>query len=278
MANRQSHPLRSPLALALAAALLLPATALAQDQAATNAASQSDEKAKNLDKVVVTGSLIPQTQVETFVPVTIISAEDIQARGFNNVAEVLQKSSFATGGVQNNQSSASFTQGAETLSLFGLPSGYVKYLIDGRPMANYPALYNGSDVFNNISGIPVELVERIEILPGGQSSLYGSDAIAGVVNIILKKNIDGAIVTGRIGGYDEGGGRSGRISFSDTFHSADNRWNTLLGIQAEKTDPVWGHQRDLTSHFNTNAYNGAAPLASRDWLVYSPNKKTKKKN
>ena len=98
---------------------------------------------------------------------------------------MLQKSSFATGGVQNNQSSASFTQGAETLSLFGLSASYVKYLIDGRPMANYPALYNGSDVFNNISGIPIELVERIEILPGGQSSLYGSDAIAGVVNICL---------------------------------------------------------------------------------------------
>lgn len=273
MANASARTFhRNPLTLALAAALLLPAAAMAQDQNASQdqATTQSGEKAKDLDKVVVTGSLIPQTQVETFTPVTIISAEDIQSRGFNNVAEVLQKSSFATGGVQNNQSSASFTQGAETLSLFGLPAGYTKYLIDGRPMANYPALYNGSDVFNNISGIPVELVERIEILPGGQSSLYGSDAIAGVVNIILKKNIDGAILTGRIGGYEEGGGRSGRISFADSFHSEDNRWNTLLGIQAEKTDPVWADQRDLTSRFNTNAYNGAAPLASRDWLVYSP--------
>ena len=279
--RRRIH--RSPLTLALAAALFLPA-AHAQAQAAQDqTATTTDEKTKDLDKVTVTGSLIPQTTVETFTPVTIISAEDIQARGFNTVAEVLQKSSFATGGVQNNQSSASFTQGAETLSLFGLPSGYVKYLIDGRPMANYPALYNGSDVFNNISGIPVELVERIEILPGGQSSLYGSDAIAGVVNIILKKTIDGAIVTGRIGGYDEGGGRSGRVSFADSFSSADNRWNTLVGIQAEKNDPVWGYQRDLTSRFNdvgttwvpnnaTRTYDRVASpaLASRDWLVYSP--------
>ena len=265
---------RSPLMLALAAAMLLPTgTVFAQDadQAAqAQSTDQSQAKPKDLDKVVVTGSLIPQTQVETFTPVTIISAEDIQSRGFNNVAEVLQKSSFATGGVQNNQSSASFTQGAETLSLFGLSASYVKYLIDGRPMANYPALYNGSDVFNNLSGIPVELVERIEILPGGQSSLYGSDAIAGVVNIILKKNIDGSILSARLGGYDEGGGRSGRVSFADSFSSADNRWNTLVGVQAEKSDPVWGYQRDLTKQFNTNARNGAAPVASRDWLVYSP--------
>ncbi|MBS0460096.1 MAG: TonB-dependent receptor [Proteobacteria bacterium] len=276
---------RSQLTLALAAALMLPVAAYAQDQAATKTDTQqkSDEKAKNLDKVTVTGSLIPQTQVETFVPVTIISAEDIQARGFSNVAEVLQKSSFATGGVQNNQSSASFTQGAETLSLFGLSASYVKYLIDGRPMANYPALYNGSDVFNNISGIPVELVERIEILPGGQSSLYGSDAIAGVVNIILKKNMEGSVISTRLGGYAEGGGRSGRFSAATSLHSADNRWNTLLGLQAEITNPVWSADRDLTSHFNTQGTTWVAnnatktydrvaspALASRDWLVYSP--------
>ena len=267
--HQRRRIVRSPLTLALAAALFLP-TAHAQEQAAQDQATTTDQKPKDLDKVTVTGSLIPQTTVETFTPVTIISAEDIQARGFNTVAEVLQGSSFSTGGVQNNQSSASFTQGAETLSLFGLSASYVKYLIDGRPMANYPALYNGSDVFNNISGIPVELVERIEILPVGQSSLYGSDAIAGVVNIILKKNIDGAILSGRLGGYDEGGGRSGRVSFADSVSAIDNKLNIVFGIQAEKSDPVWGYQRDLTSQFNTNGYNGAPQLASRDWLVYSP--------
>ena len=279
---RQHRIQRCRLTVALVAALLVPVVH-AQEAATAQTATSTDQKTKDLDKVTVTGSLIPQTTVETFTPVTIISAEDIQARGFNNVAEVLQGSSFSTGGVQNNQSSASFTQGAETLSLFGLSASYVKYLIDGRPMANYPALYNGSDVFNNISGIPVELVERIEILPGGQSSLYGSDAIAGVVNIILKKNIDGAILSGRFGGYDEGGGRSGRISFADSVSAADNRLNIVVGVQAEKNDPIWGYQRDLTSQFNTEGTTWVAnaatrtydrvaspALASRDWLVYSP--------
>ena len=266
MAVRQSNRItRNQLTVALAAVLLLPTTALAQAQ---DPAATADEQVRELDKITVTGSLIPQTAVETFVPVTIISAEDIQSRGFSNVAEVLQKSSFATGGVQNNQSSASFTQGAETLSLFGLSASYVKYLIDGRPMANYPALYNGSDVFNNISGIPVELVERIEILPGGQSSLYGSDAIAGVVNIILKKQVDGSVLSGRIGGYDAGGGKNGRLSFATSLDGADGRWNTLLGVQAEKVDPVWASQRDLTRTFNRNGYNGAGPVASRDWMIF----------
>ena len=258
--------------------MLSPAV-FAQDAAP---ATTDDTSSQSLDRVVVTGSLIPQTDKETFKPVTVISSEDLKARGYTSVADALQQSSFATGGVQGNQTSASFTQGAETLSLFGLSASYVKYLIDGRPMANYPALYNGTDVFNNISGIPVDLVDRIEILPGGQSSLYGSDAIAGVVNIILKKRLDGASISARIGGYEHGGGESRRVSFSDTFSSADGRLNSLFGVQLEKTDPIWARQRSLTREYNRNGHTFAVdpatgqrslvtavdPVASRDYLVF----------
>jgi len=268
---------RSRLSAALFAALVMPVAgaAFAQDAAATQdqaptAASPSGANAQNLDKIVVTGSLIPQTSLETFKPVTVISAEDLKNRGFTSVQQALHESSFSTGGVQGNQTSASFTQGAETNSLFGLDPGYTKYLIDGRPMANYPALYNGTSTFNNISGIPIDLVERIEILPGGQSSLYGSDAIAGVVNIILKKKLDGAVISARLGWFEDGGGDSRRISVADSFGSADGRFNSLVGVQFEKTDPIWAYDRDLTKQFNTHAYGGAAPLASRDWLVYGP--------
>jgi len=222
----------------------------------------------DLDRVVVTGSLIPQTQKETFVPITVISAEDIQGRGFSSVAEVLQQSSFATGGVQGSQSSASFTQGAEAASMFGLKPSYTKYLINGRPMADYPALYNGSDTFNNISGIPVDLVERIEILPGGQSSLYGSDAIAGVINVILKKNVDATTISVRAGTFTDGGGDSGRVTFATGFSAAEGRLNGVFGAQYESSEPIWASQRDLTSRFYANG--SSAPVASRDWLVHSP--------
>ncbi|HET6631122.1 MAG TPA: TonB-dependent receptor [Rhodanobacteraceae bacterium] len=267
---------RSRLSAALLAALLVPAAGAAfaqsndqnQDQTAQQQANQDQNKkdVTNLKRVVVTGSLIPQSELETSTPVVIITAEDIQSRAFADVHDVLQQSSFATGRVQNNASSASFTQGAETLSLFGLPVGYVKYLINGIPMANYPALYNGSDAFNNISGIPASLVERIEILPGGQSSLYGSDAIAGVVNIILKKQMDGGEVGARYGFYDHGGGTSKRVSAGYGFGGMDDRFKLLVGAQWEKRDPVWGYQRDLTSQFNQHGYS--EPIASRDYLVY----------
>ena len=261
----------SRLNAALLAALMLPVgTAVyAQDQDE----DAGKAKAEQLDRITVTGSLIPQSQVETFVPVTVITAEDIQSRGFASVAEVLQQSSFSTGGVQGNQTSASFTQGAETMSMFGLPPGYVKYLIDGRPMANYPALYNGSDTFNNISGIPIDLVDRIEILPGGQSSLYGSDDIAGVVNFILKKRMDGAVISARGGSYKEPGGDSGRISLAGGLSGVDGRLNVLLGAQYEHRDPIWGYQRELTAQYFEHAINRFGnhvnTVASRDFLVNS---------
>src|SRR5207342_115569 len=244
---------RSRLSAALFAALLMPAAgvAMAQDAAQpTPAQPTADQaatgKATNLDKIVVTGSLIPQTTLETAKPVMIITAQDLKARGFTSVQDALHQSSFATGGVQGNQTQGSFTQGAVTNSLFGLDPGFTKYLIDGRPMATYPALYNGTSMINNVSGIPVDLVERIEILPGGQSSLYGSDAIAGVINIILKKHIDGTILSGRLGGYSEGGGTNQRGSLATSFSSDDDRLNVLFGVQLDHADPIWAYQRDLT--------------------------------
>ena len=260
---------RSRLTGALLIAMLMPAAVWAQEADSSPADTTTAEEAptqNELDRVVVTGSLIPQTAKETFTPVTVISAEDMKARGYVSVSDALQQSSFSTGGVQGGQTSAGFTQGAETMSLFGLSVGYTKYLIDGRPMADYPALYNGSDTFNNISGIPIDLVERIEILPGGQSSLYGSDAIAGVVNVILKKRLDAPVISARIGGYTQGGGESGRVSAATTFSALEDRFNVLVGGQYEKRDPIWGFDRDITRQYNRNGTS--PPLASRDIMVY----------
>lgn len=280
MIDRRSLPKTNRLSAAILAAMLgslaLPQFVMAQDTAPAaedsasdeDSAKKSDDSTQEMEKVVVTGSLIPQSQIETFTPVTVISAEDIKVRGYTQVSDVVKESSFATGGVQGSQSSASFTQGAETASLFGLNVGYTKYLIDGRPMADYPALYNGSDAFNNISGIPIELVERIEVLPGGQSSLYGSDAIAGVINIILKKSVESPVISVRGGAFTDGGGDVGRISGVTGFNFADDRLSILVGGQYEKSNPIWAYDRELTRQFNLNGTS--APLASRDWLVYSP--------
>jgi iron complex outermembrane recepter protein len=230
---------------------------------AVRAAEQSAE-AQQLETVIVTGSLIPQFQAETATPVTVITAEDLQSRGFASVADALQHGSFATGSVQGPQDNFGFTPGAQTLSLFGLNPGYVKYLIDGRPIADYPALYNGTDIIVSISGIPTVMVDHIDILPGGQSSIYGSDAIAGVINIILKKKLDAPVVDVRYGFTQDGGGTSRRIGLADSF--AFGGVNLMAGGQYERTDPIWGYQRDLTKQYFTA---GTTPqTAERDFLVF----------
>jgi iron complex outermembrane recepter protein len=251
------------LAVAYSSAYATGAPQDTQDQDSTQKADSG--KAKRLEAVTVTGSLIPQTQVETATPVTTITAQDLKAKGFTTVAEALQQSSFATGAVQGPNASGGFTQTAQTLSIFGLPVGFVKYLIDGRPMGDFPALYNGSDAFNSLSGIPTEMVDHIDILPGGQSSLYGSDAIAGVINIVLKKKLDAPVIDVRYGWHKDGGGADRRVYAADSF--TWGKLNVLAGVQFESTQPIWGFDRGLTRQYFQNGTS--APVASRDYLVFS---------
>jgi iron complex outermembrane receptor protein len=218
-----------------------------------------------LEEVVITGSLIPHLREVTSVPTTIITADDLVNRGYVSVADALQQQVYSTGSVQGAQFSSGFTPGAQTLSLFGLSPSYVKYLIDGRPMADYPALYNGTDTFTNISGIPEDLIDHIDTLPGGQSSLYGSDAIAGVINVVMKKNLDEPVIRARLGGFQDGGGTDKRLSVA-----AGHTWGVVSvmgGVEYEKVDPIWGYQRDLTKAYYSGGTGPA--IAERDWLVYS---------
>ena len=212
---------------------------------------------EQLQPVVVTGSLIPRLRVETATPLTVITAEDIQLRGFSSVADALKQSSFAVGSVQGEQFDFGFTAAAQTLSMFGLSPAYVKYLIDGRPMANYPALYGGTDVISTLSGIPTTLVDHIDILPGGQSSLYGSDAIAGVVNVVLKKKLDGPMLDARYGFFQDGGGVSKRITLANSFQLGET--TLLAGFQYEMKSPIWGYQRELTASTYQAGSTPAAP-------------------
>jgi outer membrane receptor protein involved in Fe transport len=140
----------------------------------------------------------------------------------------------------------------------------VKYLIDGRPMSSYPALYDGESTIVSLTGIPQVLVDHVDLLPGGQSSLYGSDAIAGVVNVVLKKTLDAPLLDLRYGLYSQGGGSDKRIGLADGFEWGSTR--VLIGAQYEKTLPIWGYQRALTA---SRFAAGATPQrANFDYGVY----------
>src|SRR5215475_14464584 len=189
----------------------------------------TNKKEEKLQTIMVTGSLIPQAQIETASPVITITVAQIEKQGFGTVYDALRAQPIATGSVQDNQFSGGFTPGAQTISLLGLDPGFTLYLINGHPLADYPLLYNGQSNFVDLTDIPVGMVDHIDILPGNQSSIYGSSAIAGVVNIILKDHIDGYELNVRGGGYTGGGGANQRIEFLGGQDFGD--LNVTFGIQ-----------------------------------------------
>lgn len=209
-----------------------------------------DESARRIDTVTVTGSLIPQTEIETATPVQSITAEDIKRQGFRDVYDVLRSQPLSTGAVQDSQFTAGFTPNAEPISLLGLDPGFTLVLIDGRPLADYPLLYNGQSNFVDLSSIPTAMVERIDIAPGNQSSIYGSSAIAGVVNIILKKQVDGTTFNFRMGTYDQGGGTNSR--FQLTGGKSLGAVNLVYGMQYSRQEPIFGYQREDFDSTNDN--------------------------
>jgi iron complex outermembrane recepter protein len=198
-------------------------------------------KPKKLQAVQVTGSLIPQAQIEGASPVTTVTAADIEKKGFVDTYDALRSLPVANGSVQDPQFTGGYTPAAKTISLFGLSPDFTLTLLNGRPMASYPLAYNGSVNITDIANIPVGLIDRIDVLTGGQSSIYGSAAIAGVVNIVLKDHIEGTHIDLRYGGYTEGGGESKRLQLSSGHSWGD--FSISGGVQLSKQDPIWGYQR-----------------------------------
>jgi len=241
------------------------ATSSGTKATATDAAAEK-RQAKRLDTVVVSGSLINNAQIQTATPTYTITAEDIKARGFNNVSEVLQNSVIATGSVQGPQSSGSFTQGAQTVSLYGLNPEYTLTLIDGKPISQFGQLYNGESNFNNISNIPVSMIDHIDVMPGGASSVYGSAAIAGVVNIVTKQHMNGAEVTVRTGNYKGGGGANQRIALS--FGHDFGKLNVLGSLEFDNQSPMWAYQRSLTRSTTSNPNGLSLPTIAAGIIDY----------
>lgn len=204
----------------------------------------STPKPHTLNTIQVSGSLINNAQIQTATPTTTITAQQIKDEGFVDVEDTLQNSVFSVGSVQGESNSGSFTQGAKTFSFFGLPPGYSLILVDGKPLASFGELYNGTSTFNNVSNIPTSIIDHIDVMPGGSSSIYGSSAMAGVVNIVTKSHVNGVEASARIGDYTRGGKGSRQVTFA--FGHDFGKLSVLGSFEMEHRDPLWGYQRDLT--------------------------------
>jgi iron complex outermembrane recepter protein len=158
------------------------------------------QQAQKVEKIEVTGSNIKRVDTETAAPVQIITREEIERTGKTTITELLrQLPQNLTGGLNDLTGSNSFSSGASTISLRGLGSTATLVLLNGRRIAPYGLADPnfGQSAVVNLDALPLDVVDRIEILKDGASAIYGSEAVAGVVNIILRKDYKGA----QVGGY-----------------------------------------------------------------------------
>ena len=193
------------------------------------------------EKVVVTGSRIKRADYEGPLPVTVITREDIDASGEISVSELLRTQTFNTFGSQK-QSPDVPGGNVNTVSMRGLGPWYTLVLVNGRRMASAPTFASSAQ---NLSMIPLAAVERIEVLRDGASAIYGTDALAGVINIILRKDYNGINLSYMIGRPTQSGGDED--SYSITGGISSDKGNITFGFDAQKQDIVLQRDRDFTS-------------------------------
>ncbi len=220
----------------------------------------------DMQAVQVTGSRIPRAQVEGPAPISVITAADIQAGGFTSVPDVMQSLTQNGGQTQSQQSAggADFSPGAQQVDLRALGPNHTLVLVNGRRIADFPLPFGGRSNFTDVSSLPLGMIDRIEVLTGSASAIYGSDAISGVVNFILKKRADGTTVDYRYGQTEVGDAVSHRLNVSSGFSRGD--FNLVAGFEYRKQDPLWGYQRkQQDSTFDGPTANSRLP--SRNFLV-----------
>jgi iron complex outermembrane receptor protein len=236
---------------ALAGSMLLTIPARAQDAPAIkrDAGEQApDDKEKvagdsaEQGDIIVTGTLIRRTDSEGASPVTVLSMDTLATRGINNVADGLQRLSANGAGTLSegwNAGGDNFAQGANAVSLRGLTTQYTLTMIDGLRMAPYPIADDGHRNFVDLYTLPDQAIDRIEVLKAGGSSTYGADAVAGVINAIMKKQIVGIHLNASAGLSERGDGGerrfTGSVGFGDLRSQGFNVYVT--GLYA-KYDPV----------------------------------------
>jgi iron complex outermembrane recepter protein len=219
------------------------------------AADDNLAEQQKIEKIQVTGSRLKGVDLEGANPVQIFDRDDLTSRGYNTLSDFLrdlpQASSAGTftenGGVGGNDGSPA---GSAGVSLRGLGSSSTLVLVNGRRVA-VDSFTNGFDSFVNVNAIPMSALERVEILTDGASSVYGSDAIAGVVNFILRKDVEGHEVSASYGD-DNKSSDFGRynLTYVGGFNTTNS--NTTLVVDYFDRKALFNSDRPIDVTFKSN--------------------------
>ncbi|WP_160317354.1 TonB-dependent receptor domain-containing protein [Pseudoalteromonas sp. R3] len=208
---------------------------------ATAFAVNAEEAEEKIEKIEVTGSSIKGTDLAGALPVNILSEEDIKATGVTSVPDLVAQIPSMQGFTTPVSSVGGGGGGTATAALRGLDEEYTLVLLNGRRIAPF-----GSTNTVDLNTIPLAAIERVEVLSDGASALYGSDAIAGVINFILKDEVDKSTVSVRYDRPQEDGGEQMSLSFTTGFGNFDqDGFSLVASLTHDKTDPMRSKDRDF---------------------------------
>ena len=230
-ANKLSSAVRLALSLGVAAT----AGTLGTAQAQTAADNSTDQKSQSLETIVVTGSNIRRVDIETANPVVTIDKAAIQQSGKLTLGDLVQDLPAVTGPVTNPRVNNGGGTGFSSISLRGLGSARTLILVDGHRY-----------LYGDVNAIPADAIERIEVLTDGASSVYGSDAVGGVVNFILRSNYQGAEFSADYGISDHDDGE--RKGYHFVFGQTTDKGSIMAGVDYNKFDKVSAANRPFSKN------------------------------
>lgn len=256
----KTNKLRNAISYALVSTTALAGTGVAFAQ------DQGDNQDEELDRIEIVGSRIKRADTDTSQPVFSLRREEIEAQGLTSVGDVIQN--ITSNGSTLNSTFNNGGNGETRVSLRSLGSNRTLVLVNGRRWVGGTGLGGAVD----LNTIPTAAVERIEVLKDGASTIYGSDAIAGVVNIVLRRDFEGAEANAYIGSFTQGDGT--RQSYDFTIGTASDRWAAMFGVGYVKEEPVGAGDRYISSEptIGTGAAFGSSTTPNgRFALCPSPN-------
>ncbi|MCD9086556.1 TonB-dependent receptor [Stenotrophomonas sp. SY1] len=266
--NRATNLNKSKLSLALATALIFPGGVVYAQSATVSQDEKTQEEATassnttTLSQVTVTGSRISKDTYNAVSPVQVINREETTLAGFNSTAGVLQSNSVTAGAGQINNAFGGFVTdggpGANTLGLRGLGPTRTLIMINGRRMS--PSGSRGAVGSVDLNVLPNIMIDHVEILKDGASSIYGSDAVAGVVNIITKNKVDGAEIEFQHNATQHGGGEETR--WSGLFGTSGDRWRVSGSFEVYRRQELQIGERGWASDCPVPLY-GRDPATGR---------------
>ena len=201
--------------------------------------------------IVVTGTLFRRTDTETPSPVSVLTAATLEARGFTTVSEAVNSIAAGNGGGVPQNFTGAFASGATAISLRGLTTNSTLTLFDGLRPSYYPLADDGQRSIVDLNTIPSAIVDRIEVLRDGASSTYGADAIAGVVNVILKKEVKGILGRVEAGISERGDSANQRVQLTAGYGDlGDQGFNVYLSGEYQHLESLYNRDRGFP--YNTN--------------------------